>query len=197
MAGSDDIGTPDRDLTFRKVFEEYYGSVYHFFAKRDFSAEDCYDFTQETFLRAYKGIARFRYEAQLKTWIFRIATNIWHNDIRYRDAGKRQGTEISWEDTVGKDPSADYGASRLGWSRNRDPLEDVLAREQTRLLQEALEELPPGMRRSFILRIHEGRKYDEIAVLLNVKPETVRAQLFQARRRLQEKLGDYLADLNW
>lgn len=174
-------GSP-REEDFRRLFDLYYPRVLHFFARRGFAPQDCQDLTQETFLGIYRGIGTFRRDARFETWLFTIATNAWRKRLRHGTAGKREGQEVPLEPEVGpdaKEPAAD---------------EDMLRRERSRRLREAVEKLPEQMRRCLTLRVYQEMKYREIAALLRLSPETVKVHLFQARRRLREELGPYFAD---
>ena len=175
-------GSP-REEDFRRLFDLYYPRVLHFFARRGFAPQDCQDLTQETFLGIYRGIGTFRRDARFETWLFTIATNAWRKRLRHGTAGKREGQEVPLEPEVGpdaKEPAAD---------------EDMLRRERSRRLREAVEKLPEQMRRCLTLRVYQEMKYREIAALLRLSPETVKVHLFQARRRLREELGPYFADV--
>jgi RNA polymerase sigma-70 factor, ECF subfamily len=174
-------GSP-REEDFRRLFDLYYPRVLHFFARRGFPPQDCQDLTQETFLGIYRGIGTFRRDARFETWLFRIATNAYRKRLRHGTAGKREGQEVPLEPEGAPDarePSAD---------------EEMLRRERSRRLREAVEKLPEQMRRCLTLRVYQEMKYREIAALLRLSPETVKVHLFQARRRLREELGPYFAD---
>jgi len=175
---------PPREEDFRRLFDRYYPRVLHFFARRGFPPQDCQDLTQETFLGIYRGIGTFRRDARFETWLFTIATNAWRKRLRHGTAGKREGQEVPLEpegtpppDTA--EPPAD---------------EEMLRRERSRRLREAVEKLPEQMRRCLTLRVYQEMKYREIAALLRLSPETVKVHLFQARKRLREELGPYFAD---
>lgn len=171
---------------FRRLFEIYSPPLYGFFARRGFSPEDCRDLTQETFLGIYTGIGSFRGEAGFETWMWKIATNACRKRHRWRSAGKRTGEEVPLE---GEGEAASEAPSPLP-----GPGEEILDRERSRLLREAIETLPAQMRRCLVLRVEQDLKYREIAAVLRLSTETVKAHLFQARKRLQEELGDYFHD---
>jgi len=174
-------GSP-REEDFRRLFDLYYPRVVQFFARRGFPPQDCQDLTQETFLGIYRGIGTFRRDARFETWLFTIATNAWRKRLRHGTAGKREGQEVPLEPEAApdaKEPAAD---------------EEMLRRERSRRLREAVERLPEQMRRCLTLRVYQEMKYREIAALLRLSPETVKVHLFQARRRLREELGPYFAD---
>lgn len=182
-----------RQEELAEVFERYAPSVWSFFARRGFPPEDCRDLTQETFLKAHRGLARFRKEAELRTWIVRIATNVWKNTLRSNQAIKRAAPTVSIDDPAGGEerPDAVPTASGVQASIAANPLEATLRTEERRLLRGAVAGLPPRMQRCVLLRIDHGLKYREIASILQVSVDTVKTQLFQARQRLKDRLGDY------
>jgi RNA polymerase sigma-70 factor (ECF subfamily) len=81
-------------------------------------------------------------------------------------------------------------------SPERDPLRVILTEEETRLLWRAMEHLPPQMRQAVLLRIRD-LKYREIAELMHVSIETVKAHLYQARQHLRDHLADYFTDIEF
>lgn len=184
----------NRSEDFQLLFERYYRSIHFFFTNRGFSKEDARDLTQETFLRAYKGVEAFRNEASYKTWLFRIASNIWRNAIRSRNAAKRDAKEVSLEEHLeGGRPVPPDSASRERGS----PLSQILTDEAILQLQRALNDLPAQMRRCVKLRLFQELKYREIAELLQLSIETVKSQLHQARQRLREQLRGYFDDIEF
>jgi RNA polymerase sigma-70 factor, ECF subfamily len=175
-------GSP-REEDFRRLFDLFYPRVVHFFARRGFPPQDCLDLTQETFLGIYKGIATFRRDSRFETWLFTIAANAWRKRLRWGVAGKREGQEVALEPTGHEPPAPESPADA-----------EMLRKERSRRLREAVETLPEQMRRCLVLRVYQEMKYREIAALLRLSPETVKVHLFQARKRLREELGPYFAD---
>lgn len=183
-------GAPLEDL-FRRLFEIYYTPLCRFFGRRGFSPEDAVELTQETFLGIYTGIGSFRGEAGFETWMWKIANNACRKRHRWRSAEKRAGEEVPLdgaEEIAAGAPGTFPGGSAPG------PGEAALDRERSRVLRDAIERLPEQMRKCLMLRVYQDLKYREIAVVLRLSLETVKAHLFQARKRLQEELGDYFHD---
>lgn len=178
-----------REEPFRRLVDLYYTPVYQVFAKRGFSPDDCLDLTQETFVGIYTGIGSFRREADFDTWLFKIAMNAFRKRLRWQKATKRRGEEVSID---GEDE--DEAAQISLVSPEPAPAEAALRRERSRMLREAMDKLPEQMRRCMVLRVEQDLTYREVAVVLRLSPETVKAHLFQARRRLQETLGPYFLD---
>ncbi len=183
--------TPKLDEELQRLFDRYFRSIVHFFLNRGLAREEALDLTQETFLRVYRSLQGFRGEAGVQTWLFRIATNLWNNEVRRRKAEKREGWEVSLEGVVegGHPVRADRHFD--GWSEPAGPLDSMLDDERRQMLRESLDELPPQMRRCVLLRIDQNLKYREIAGVMQVSIETVKSQLSQARDRLERKLGSY------
>jgi RNA polymerase sigma-70 factor (ECF subfamily) len=166
------------------LFRRYYRAVVAFFISKGFSNEESRDLAQETFLRVYRYRERFRGESGPATWIFQVASNLYKNTIRSLSALKREGPEVSLS------APDDEDAAHSVEDRS-DPLGEILTEERARLLREALSELPPQMRRCVQLRTESNLKYREIAVLMSLSIETVKAHLYQARQHLRDKLADY------
>lgn len=184
----------ERHDAFAEVFEELAPAVSYFFSRRGFPLEDCRDLTQETFLKAYRGLGRFRYDAEIKTWLLRIAANVWKNRLRDSRAVKRATRRtVSLEEIQSlAQPLARVVASGRG-TNPQSPLDRAIRAERQRVVRDAVEELPPKMRRCVLLRLDQGLKYREIATLMTVSIETVKTQLHQARQRLKDGLSDHFS----
>lgn len=178
-----------RDEAFRHLFDLYAPRLYHFFTRRGFPHQECLDLTQETFLGIYRGMETYRRDASFETWLFKIATNAYRKRLRWRAAGKRGAEEVPLEDKNEGGP-----LERIAAADAPAPGEEVLRKERSRLLRQAIDRLPEQMRKCLVLRIDQELRYKEIAVLLRLSPETVKVHLFQARKRLQEELGPYFQD---
>jgi len=181
----------DPEGNFGRLFERHSRGIHYLFLRRGFSAEETRDLAQEVFLRVSRGLPKFRLESQFKTWVFEIADNVAQNELRRRSTGKRKGKEISL-DTGGMGGQWEEGEPAPFEPPPQPPkaLDEVLKREQAELLSRAIGDLPPKMRVCFQLRYGQGRKYEEIAVLMNVSIDTVKAHLHQARQRLRIELSD-------
>lgn len=173
---------------FERLFESYYRPVSHYFARRGCSKEECKDLTQDTFVRVYKGMESYRSESSIETWLFVIAANIWRNWLRSQTAQKRSAREVSLDS---EGPSEDRGLEEVLEGPDPGALHALLTEERYGLLRQELEDFPPRMRFCFLLRFSQGLKYREIAAIMDVSLETVKSQLFQARARLKERLGEH------
>lgn len=179
----------DREETFRRIFHLHYPRVFRYFVTQGFSEDESRDLAQETFLRVLSGISHFRGDASFRAWLFQVASNVYRNTLRGRLTQKRVAAEIPLDSSPGLEIADTF---RPGLDKvEKDALANVIAQERSKLLSEALEELPPQMRRCVELRIAQDLKYREIATLMNLKIDTVKVHLHQARKLLRQKLGDY------
>lgn len=181
----------DVEANFERLFKLHVKRVRNFFAQRGFLKE-AEDLTQDVFLRVSKGIASFRLESGFKTWLFEIADHVYQNELRRRGATKRKGWEISIE-SGGQDEDGQPAPFEPPPTEPK-ALEDVLDQERAVALSRAIQELPDQMRTCFLLRYNEGRKYKEIAVLMKISIDTVKAHLFQAKKRLKLELSETSED---
>ena len=178
----------DPEGNFGRLFKLHIHGVHYLFLRRGFSAEEARDLAQDVFLRVSRGLPRFRLESQFKTWVFEIADNVAQNELRRRSTGKRKGKEISF-DTGGQGEEGEPAPFEPP-PQPPKALDEVLKREQEERLSRAIQDLPQKMRACFQLRYGQGRKYEEIAVLMNVSVDTVKAHLHQAKQRLRIELSD-------
>jgi RNA polymerase sigma-70 factor (ECF subfamily) len=180
----------DAEQNFRRVFDFYYRPVHGFFQRKFFSAEKADDLTQETFLRVYNKIGQFRGDAPFEAWLWQIAANLYRKSLARQYTLKRAGEIVSLDDESGAG-SGDYLEDKI----DATPLDAVLQAEQRRELGAAIEDLPEQMRKCIKLRVFQDLSYLEIAVVMRISPQTVKAHLFQARKQLRARLGEYFADV--
>lgn len=159
---------------FGLLFRQYYRMILSFFERRrSLTPQECEELTQETFLRAYRGMETFRHDGDVKYWVLAIAINVYHSSIERVMAAKRSGQEIPLDQ------------SRIHSSLVADPLNRLLDEERLLILRQAMAELPEQMRRCVTLRIGHDLKYREIAEIMGISIQTVKAHLSQARDKLR------------
>ena len=154
---------------FERLYREHVGRVYGLCLRmtRDPAiAEDC---TQETFINAWKALARFETRSSLATWLHRIAVNV--------ALAKRRKATIVIESS-GDD---DEEIIESDWTLET-PLE-------VNEIEAAIERLPEGARDVLVLHAIYGYSHVEAAQMLGVAEGTCKAQLHRARSLLREKLG--------
>jgi len=147
--------------------------------------EEARDLTQETFLQAFRSIANFRGEADLRTWLYRIAVNQARNRWRWWRR-RRRGVTVSLDAT---DETHELSlATRLVDERAEDPEARTLAHEREQILLAAMRTLARPFREAVVLRDVEGLSYEEVAAALEISIGTVKSRLSRGRTELRRKL---------
>ena len=170
---------------FERLVAERSSDVYALLYRLTSDAEESRDLTQETFLRAFQSISRFRGDADLKTWIYRIAINQARNRWRWWKRRRRDLT-VSLDDNRG--PSEQPLGASLRNEDAPDPEQETLAHEREGQLRGALLGLRSAYREAVILRDVEGFSYEEIATTLEISIGTVKSRLSRGRLELRRKL---------
>ncbi len=172
-------------LAYERLVAEHSGDVYALLYRLTTDPEEARDLTQETFLRAFQSIARFRGDSSLKTWIYRIAINQARNRWRWWRRRKRDVT-VSLDAT---DEHRDKPlAATLPSDNSPSPEQETLAHEREAQLREALQGLRRSYREAVILRDVEGFSYEEIARTLQISIGTVKSRISRGRLELRHQL---------
>jgi RNA polymerase sigma-70 factor (ECF subfamily) len=147
------------------------------------NSEDAQDVVQNAFLNAFQSLSKLKDPRRLGPWLMRIVSNLSLNFRRSR----RSGSTVPLDEQRGPEGVARSGepmASILGPQRRAE------GRELQEALDAALEQLPEKQRLTLLLFAVEGWPQKEIAELLECSLETVKWNVFQARKRLRELLSD-------
>jgi RNA polymerase sigma-70 factor (ECF subfamily) len=174
---------------FEQLVAERTGDIYGLLFRLTGDPEEARDLAQETFLRAFQAIEKFRGDADLKTWLYRIAINQARNRWRWWRRRRRDAT-VSLDATVGEREQT--VATHLEDANASDPEQETLARERQRQLREALQGLRSAYRETVVLRDIEGLTYEEIAATLQINIGTVKSRLARGRLELRRKLESSL-----
>jgi RNA polymerase sigma-70 factor, ECF subfamily len=148
------------------------------------------DLSQETFLRVYRNIDRYSNLYQFSTWIYRIATNLAIDEMRYR---KRRG-RVFYRNVWGNRQSINDKEGPEFELRDvrRSPRDEILRKESGQVLGDAIRSLPEKYRTAFIMKEVQELPYDTIAKVLNCSAGTIKSRLHRARELLQRKLERYV-----
>ena len=138
------------------------------------SREDAEDALQETMLKAFRSWGSYRGEAQIQTWLTRIAVNVCIDLIRKR----KDSVSLDGMETAGFDPP----------DPKEGPYEKLEQSERLRLLKEAIGALDPDARAMITLRDVKGCSYEEISEILEQPLGTVKSRLNRAREKLRDRL---------
>lgn len=166
---------------FETLIRRYTPSLMRFLRRFMRDSDDVEDVIQETFIRAYMSINRFRSDAAFSTWIVRIGINAAKDGLALR---QRQGPQLS---SLGDED--DDSKTLVEAQADLDTPEARLeTKEALALLEAALDTLPEEQRMSFELRELEGLTYEEIAGQMHCPIGTVRSRIHRARDSLAAAL---------
>jgi RNA polymerase sigma-70 factor (ECF subfamily) len=146
---------------------------------------DATDVAQETFIRAWQGIRKFKNDSAFYTWLYRITTNLCIDHVRRRN--RRPTGEFQEEIKSEMEPSVGTPPSN-----NPSPRAEIQNRELGAQIDAALAQLSPEHRAVVQLREFEGLDYSEIARAVGCSIGTVMSRLFYARKHLQKLLKEAL-----
>ncbi len=172
------------ELAFDMLVRRYEQKVYQYAYRLTLNADDAADVVAETFLRMYNSLKRFRGDAQLSTWLYRVVSNVFY-DFRKRE---QRHQHLSLEVTSDEDEEP---AERPIPDEGIDLEEHVLEQERRRVLMEAIAKLPDYQRQVVVLFHIEEQPYEEIARMTGLPLGTVKSRLNRARTALRELLEPY------
>ncbi|BBO67957.1 RNA polymerase sigma subunit ECF family protein [Desulfosarcina alkanivorans] len=156
------------ERAFRELLHRHQDAVYGFARRMLGDSQEAEDVTQDTFLRLYRASSRYRPEASLRTFLFRIAKNIcidYHR--KKRPELMAQLPEIATEET---------------------PLDLLESAIEAGRLEKAIEALPANQRAALLLRHGEQMRYNQIAEVMELSVSAVESLLVRARRTLRRDL---------
>jgi RNA polymerase sigma-70 factor (ECF subfamily) len=149
----------------RAVYQVCYRFVHHH--------EDAADLAQDVFVRAWRGLDRFKGNAAFSTWLYRIAVNVSLNKVTAR--------------AMPSEPLPD--AERLEDQRAESPGAALDRRERAAAVRRAIQELPNKQRATLVLRLYHELPHQEIARILGSSVGTVKANVFHALGNVKRILG--------
>ncbi|MCS7081529.1 MAG: sigma-70 family RNA polymerase sigma factor [Bacteroidetes bacterium] len=163
---------------YEQLMRKYRGAIAHHIYRLVRDRAELEDLVQEVFIKAFQSLSAFRQNFAFSTWLYRIATN---HAIDYLRRKKLPLSSLQGSDPNGErelefaDP--DHRPDRVLWEE-----------ERRRIIQEAIERLPPKYRQVIIMRHQQELSYEEIARQLELPLGTVKAHIFRARELLYRYL---------
>ena len=162
------------DDSFEAIVAAHHGEIHRYLARMT-RGSDADDLSQETFLRAFRAHRALPASANVRAWLFAIATNLYRNHVR-GEVRRRLAHTAAGNDGSAADP---------GW-----PEGVALFKEASARVDEIIAELPLKQRLAFTMRkIHE-LEYEAIGDGLHCSAESARAHVFQALRKIRRGLDD-------
>jgi RNA polymerase sigma-70 factor (ECF subfamily) len=170
-------------MEFEEIYKEFQPKIQNYLA-RLMGPNEAEDMAQVVFAKVSRGLASFKGQSKLSTWIYRIATNTAIDKLR-SPAHSHASGQTSLEDSAGV-------ANNTPIITQADTPTDqkVIRKEMSECVREYVDRLPPDHRTVLILKELEGFKNREIADILQITLENVKVRLHRARARLKQELDD-------
>lgn len=183
----------DKDA-YRTLVERYQGRIFSMALDIVKTREDAEDVTQESFVKAFLSLNKFKGQSSFYTWLYRIAFNM-AIDVR-RKGARRGGNHFEYKESLGVSNSGtpdseSRGEDIVGLGHVAGPHEALVRKQAARKMQEVFETLSDEHRAVVTLREIDGLNYDEISDALGIPKGTVMSRLFYARKALQRALMEF------
>jgi len=168
---------------FQKIYDAFQPKIIRYLT-HFIGESEAEDLTQETFVKVHQALENFRDEAQLSTWIYRIATNTALD--RLRSPSFQRVAQPSLSESLDETGIAD----KVICTEEKKPLieQQLIREEMNECIRGYIEKLPESYRTVLVLSEWEGLRNNEIAEILGVTLNTVKIRLHRAKSKLKEEL---------
>jgi len=174
------------ERAFEELVRQYDQSVLRMALNLLRSPEDANDIYQETFLRVYRNLHKFRYDCSFHTWLYRIVTNLCLDVLRKRKVRKEEGSTVATADGEMDRMDSVQEARAHG-----DPQRELFSSQLNGRIRDTLAGLTPRERVVFEMRHYEGMRLKAIGEVLGTTEEAAKNCLFRATRKMRAALGDF------
>ncbi|HEY4989752.1 MAG TPA: sigma-70 family RNA polymerase sigma factor [Opitutaceae bacterium] len=174
------------ESAFAEIISRYQSKMYSIALSHLRNHSDAEEIAQDTFIRAHRGLARFRGDSSLATWLHRIAFNLSRNRFKYYFCRRRHAM-LSLDCAFSDDNSSTF--SELIASEAPSPAREATACEFTELVTSCMEKLGASQREILNLRNAMGQSYGDISRSLGISVGTVKSRIGRAREKLRELLA--------
>ncbi len=179
---------------FGELVERYQDRAFNLAYRLLNNYDDAAEAVQEAFLKAFRGMERFRGEAGFYTWLYRIVVNVVRSRQRFEAVRPKEYRLDAASGGSRRNVNRRSHSLVTGISASTpDPVEEAERMERQELVHEAIGQLDQESRTLIVLRDIQGCNYKEIADLLECPRGTVKSRLHRARKALKEILAPVLA----
>lgn len=169
--------------SFQQLVEKYQTMVINTCYGFLHNYQDAQDVAQEVFVEVFKSIGKFRKEARLSTWLYRISAN---KSLNYIRDNKKRTWFQSLDDLFESEKIVDNS------NKSTETPQDIMeSNEKADIINEAIDKLAKNQKIAFILYKFEDLSYKEIAEVMKISLSSVESLLFRAKKNLQKKLVNY------
>jgi len=181
------------ETAFVEIMQRYHGKIFGLAHNLLRNAADAEEIAQDTFIRAHRGLANFRGDSSLATWLYRIALNLSRNRYWYFFRRRRQDS-VSLERPLSDDSDATFADFIAAESQN--PVQETVTTEFTDLIAACMEKLDARHREILTMRNILNLPYEEIARALRINVGTVKSRIARARENLRKLLAEAAPEFN-
>jgi RNA polymerase sigma-70 factor (ECF subfamily) len=167
---------------FHNLRLKYYNAIFKLINRMLRNREEVEDLTQEAFIKAFTSLNRFDNQYSFSTWLYKIATNNSIDHIR-----KKKLQTFSINKPIESEES-DYSFELP--DTDLEPDQELIATQRKKMLDDAMNSLPPKYRQVILMRHVDEKEYQEIAKTLKLPLGTIKAHIFRARELLYKQLRD-------
>lgn len=153
---------------FEDLVRMYQEPLYRYLCRLSGNSEDAMELTQNSFVKAYFSIGRFRGESSFKTYLYRIASNTWRNTMR--DRGRRITVDID----------------KVPIASGDNPHNDLVRAQEHNRFWSQVEELPARQKEALTLRVREGHPFEEVAKIMGCTTGSAKASYHHAVGKLKK-----------
>ncbi len=163
---------------FKELFEQYHHLVFNISYRMSASREEAEDIAQDVFIKIYRSIEKFRGDAKLSSWIYRITVNTCLKRQRRKKLENLISLDFLFQDKEKFQPR----------SPDETPDQQIENLEKEQIVQKAVQSLPERQKTALILHRYENLSYQEIATVMETSLSAVESLLYRAKENLAEKL---------
>ncbi len=174
--------TAEQVAFLESAVEQYGKATYNFALRLTHNEADARDLTQEAFIRVYRAWRSFKPGTSFLSWVYRIVTNLYRDELRRRKGRYQEGIPDDNE------PQA-HGTDR---PLAVTPIDEYVERQLSEPVSKALAALSPDQRQIVVLADIEECSYEEIAEIVGCSIGTVRSRLHRARGQLKKLVTRYM-----
>ena len=174
---------------FEQLLLLHQKKVYNLCLRMSANPDDALDLSQEAFIKAWRSIGQYQFDASFSTWLFRLTSNVCIDHLRRKKRRQETSLTESYDDSDEAEEFTLPDAAPL-------PEEQAITNETKLALAQAMERLGPEHREILQLRVVEDLPYEQIAEILDIRVGTVKSRLARARLSLRKilKAGNYFSD---
>ena len=167
---------------FEQLLLAHQKGVYNLCLRMAGNPDDALDLSQEAFIRAWRALGQYQFDAAFSTWLFRLTSNVCIDFLRRQKRQQHMSLTVTDDDEPGEEFTVPDPAP--------GPEEQAVHNERRQAVARAMAALPEDYRAVMQLRAVEALSYEQIAEILDIKVGTVKSRLARARAQLRKILKD-------